>query len=192
MVTHFEPKDFPPPMAGLLAGASTAPLGPGEKNSSVFDQLSALSVESAFSGDPVLDPMMAQCCISGLWLMHHYLEESHSLSKAIDTPEGCYWHGIMHRREPDYSNAKYWFRQTGDHPLFVSLWETTSAIASSEGADKLADWSAALSEWNPMTFVDLCEAVAGEGSEDERLVRKIAQAECSLLFDYCYRHAVGA
>lgn len=192
MAIQTQLKDYPPLLAALLAKVSTAPLGPGEKNSSLFDQLSAISVESAFAKDSVLDNKMAECCISGLWLMHHYLDESHTLSKAIDTPEGCYWHGIMHRREPDYSNAKYWFSQTGEHPLFVSLWETVSPIASSQGADKLAGWASARNSWDPMTFIDLCEAVAGEGSEDEKLVCEIAQAECSLLFDYCYRQAVGA
>ena len=189
MVTHFEPKDYPPPMAGLLAGASTAPLGPGEKNSSVFDQLSALSVESAFSGDPVLDPMMAQCCISGLWLMHHYLEESHSLSKAIDTPEGCYWHGIMHRREPDYSNSKYWFRHVGAHPLFAELADRVPPGSSGEPRLSRLVVNRA---WDPFAFVDLCASCAQGPHENLRGQLEDLQAiEIDSLLAYCSSAARG-
>ena len=45
---------------------------------------------------------MAACCLCGLWLLHDFLDESHSLSQEITTDTGSYWHGIMHRREPDY------------------------------------------------------------------------------------------
>ena len=53
---------------------------------------------------------MAACCLAGVWLLHDYLDESHTISQRIDTPSGSFWHGIMHRREGDFSNAKYWFR----------------------------------------------------------------------------------
>ena len=53
---------------------------------------------------------MAQACLAGLWLYHDFLDESHSISQEIATSTGSFWHGIMHRREPDPSNAKYWFR----------------------------------------------------------------------------------
>ena len=58
---------------------------------------------------------------SALWLLAGDLDRSHTLSQQFDSREGSYWHGIMHRREGDFSNAKYWFRRVGDHPVLSRL-----------------------------------------------------------------------
>lgn len=59
--------------------------------------------------------------LAGLWLYLDNLESSHTISQRDASPVGAYWHGIMHRREGDFSNAKYWFRQTGSLPNLLNL-----------------------------------------------------------------------
>ena len=55
---------------------------------------------------------------AGLHLFNDSLNLSHSYSQQIeDDATGCYWHGIMHRMEGDYSNANYWLRSAGSHPV---------------------------------------------------------------------------
>ncbi|GAA5509783.1 hypothetical protein [Novipirellula caenicola] len=68
-------------------------------------------------------PLAAQLCTSGLWLLAGDLDRSHRISQDIDEKEGSFWHGIMHRREGDFSNAKYWFRRVGKHPVITQLAE---------------------------------------------------------------------
>jgi len=49
-----------------------------------------------------------------LWLYVDDLGRSHEVSQGILTPLGSAWHGVMHRREGDFWNSKYWFRKAGD------------------------------------------------------------------------------
>lgn len=166
----------------LLRTPRLQPLGPGTPNEAVRDQLQRLRIDTAFAPAVVKDRAMAACCLSALWLYHDFLDESHKLSQDIDTTTGSYWHGIMHRREPDYGNSKYWFRRVGEHPVFGPLHRKVAQIA---GAADLARSSA----WDPFAFVDRCEAAAR--GENDTVCRQVQDLEWRLLFDYCYRHAVG-
>ena len=64
-----------------------------------------------------LDPTLQ----AAIWLYVDDLERSHAVSQGINTEEGSFWHGIMHRREGDFSNAKYWFRRAGSLPSRLGL-----------------------------------------------------------------------
>jgi hypothetical protein len=48
-----------------------------------------------------------------------------------------------------------------------------------------------LEELRADAFIDLCEKSASNGSATEMLCRRIQQREWELLFDFCYREAVG-
>lgn len=67
---------------------------------------------------------------AALWLLCGELERSHAVSQQIDSADGAYWHGVMHRREGDFSNANYWFRRALRHPVREQLVRQLATLQS--------------------------------------------------------------
>ncbi|HUY88880.1 MAG TPA: hypothetical protein VMV10_09115 [Pirellulales bacterium] len=188
-MSRFSSQGYGPAVAALLAPERLNELGPGTPNRVAGEPLASLSAESLAAPHAVVDRRMAAACQSALWLYHDFLDESHAISQELDTIEGSYWHGILHRREPDYTNAKYWFRRVGSHPIGPELAAAARALAEAAPADRSAEFLNTQAEWDHFRFVDLCQAATAGRSAAELLCRRIQQREWELLFDYCYRRA---
>ncbi|MCW5943099.1 MAG: hypothetical protein KIS66_12765 [Fimbriimonadaceae bacterium] len=93
--------------------------------------------------------------VAAVWLYVDDLERSHRVSQGIEGPTGAAWHAIMHRREGDFWNSKYWWRRVGPHPGI---------------------------EGNPAALVDAVEAA--RGTDDPELVRR-QREEWARLFAWC-------
>jgi hypothetical protein len=184
----FNPTNYGPVFAEFLVEKRLPVLGPGSPDRAVRSKLQGVSLEQAFV-QPIRDLDMARCCLAGLWLYHDCLDESHALSQEIDTTTGSYWHGLMHRREPDYGNSKYWFRRVGTHPVFADLVGVACEAAKKESQSSSA-FLAKQSAWDPFKFIDLCEAASTGRAPCEQLCREVQQREWELLFDYCYHQAL--
>src|SRR4051794_10785093 len=170
----FDTKNYGSNVAALITDRLPK-LGPGSPNNSVRPQLASLAVEQIFAGKEIVNRDAAQCCLSALWLWHDFLDESHTISQEIHTIDGSYWHGIMHRREPDYSNAKYWFHRVPRHPIFEPLAAAARELTAKSQLDEPAKFLASQTTWNPFRFVDLCEAIARGRSQCEQLAREVAR-----------------
>lgn len=171
----FRPVHCGPRVLGLLARSRLAPLGPGQPDPDVLPALRDLTSDTLFT-QPVRHLEAARASLAGLWLYYDYLDESHTISQSLDTREGSYWHAIMHRREPDPWNAKYWFRRVGDHPVLDQLREQAPARG--------------YAFTDPATFVDFVEQVRGSGSAEEETAQTVQRLEWELLFDHCVHAAL--
>ncbi|MEM8944268.1 MAG: hypothetical protein AAGD11_03720 [Planctomycetota bacterium] len=165
----FSPADFGPVFAELLDVDRLRDLDEGSPQQTNHKRLQSLSIEQAFAHVRVVDNDHARCCLSAIWLLYDFLEDSHAISQGVATAEGSFWHGIMHRREGDYSNAKYWFRKVGQHPVYAQL----------------AD------DWDPHVFVDACQAALRDGGDDAARCRQLQQQEWEQLFEYCFDRAIA-
>lgn len=134
---------------------------------------------------------------AGLLQIHDKLDHSHHFSQECQGEgrhvAGDYWHAIMHRREPDYGNSKYWFRRVGDHPIFPELAEHAHSLLSTGDASAQL-WNRRLTAngWDPFSFVDLCEmAERGVDKELLRLAKILQWREMILLLEQTWQDAVG-
>ncbi len=140
-------------------------------------------------GGPIRDPIMARAVRSGLLLRADLNDESHTVSQDLKITTGSYWHGIMHRREPDYSNSKYWFRRVGAHPLFAELADRVPPACSDEPIFSRLVVNRA---WDPFAFVDLC-ASCGQGPHGDLRdqLEDLQAIEIDALLAYCSSAARG-
>jgi len=123
---------------------------------------------------------------SGLYLCCGCWDEAHSAADSIENPDGYFWHGIVHRQEPDPANAAYWFRRTGVHPIFAALGDE----AANCGFE--IEPEASGRAWNPFAFIEYCESARRRpGSKEEQVAMKVQLIEWQLLFDYCARGCRG-
>lgn len=125
--------------------------------------------------------------LAALWLLEGDLDQSHRFSQRWETLNGSYWHAIMHRREGDWSNSKYWYRRSSKNPVINSFKQTILAHHA---------YRAVLPELvRPMEVNEFLEAwvdvnqkaVATEASD--RLVthvRELAWVEWQLLLAHCF------
>ncbi len=154
----FDSTQYGPAVAELLRTPRTPALGPGQPVRAVQAQLAALTLPPG--------------CLSGLWLYFDFLDESHTISQDLHTSEGSFWHAIMHRREPDAWNSKYWWRKVGAHPVLKQIGKHAASLG--------------YAYTNPLDFVDDCERVRGSDSQEEEQVKRVQLLEWQLLFDHCF------
>ena len=112
---------------------------------------------------PAIDALNAPTLVTiGLHVLNDDLESAHPLSQELEgNPQADYWHAIIHRREGDYNNSRYWFGRVGSLPLLAEVY----------GPDPAA----------PAAFVARCRA-AGRGADAD--LQRFQQAEMARLLDF--------
>ncbi len=99
---------------------------------------------------------------AGLWLYVDELDRSHKISQGIEDATGAFWHGIMHRREGDFSNSHYWFRRVDAHPALAVMGQ----------------------DYDPHRFIDEVEAAHKQGANPQDLIDR-QRREWATLFQWC-------
>lgn len=155
---------LPPPIHDAVLAADLPGLGDGPNSPELADRI-AKGRDSQWTG---INPVQKSLALCGLWLVAGDLDQSHSISQNIGSPEGSFWHGIMHRREGDFGNAKYWFRRVGPHPVLDQLPQLTDG-----------DYT------DPFDFVDDCSRAVRKGGEDYQRCLLAQWIEWQALMKHC-------
>ena len=159
------------------------------------DALESASLDELFHGESLKNTTFGNAIKSGLLLWNDALNASHNISQGLENQTGSYWHGIMHRREPDYSNSKYWFGRVGTHPIFPQLRERAIAISKetpnpSDALGRIAQTIEAAENWDAYQFIDWCQAAENGTDDVTRFLQQVQAEEIKLLLAYSYQNAV--
>lgn len=127
--------------------------------------------------------------LSALLLWHDHLQESHLISQRIHNANGSFLHAVMHRREPDFSNSKYWWHRVGSHPGFIELTVRAEAFLTARRESNFKARLLPAGTWDPFAFVDACEQVSlhAGAAKDRQLCEALQQLEFEALIEHLCR-----
>jgi hypothetical protein len=130
----------------------------------------------------IKDAAMFAMVRGGLLYAADELDAAHRIFQDEPSSLGSYWHGMMHRREGDFDNARYWFRRAGQLGVFGKMQD--AARAASPDMAKQPTWDAYL-------LTGQCEQVKHGAHELAAECVALQRAEFGVLFDDCWRRAMG-
>jgi hypothetical protein len=93
-----------------------------------------------------------------LFLAAGGLSQAHRIVQAMSTTDAAYIHGVIHRVDDDFDNARYWFRGARVHPAAAEMYRRASA--SSPTMSQSAGW-------DPILVTDLLEKSRSSGVSEE-------------------------
>jgi len=124
-------------------------------NPAINPQIAAKMPEFTASLERTFSPGHPRDCLhAALWLLADNLNESHIVCQNIPTHHGSAWHALLHRREGDFSNSKYWWRRCPDLPWHNLTGQIHAALAPLNPPAALASW-ANKHAYDPAGFVDI-------------------------------------
>jgi hypothetical protein len=117
---------------------------------------------------------------AGLLYAYDAIDESHRIVQEIETAQASYWHGMIHRREGDFENSRYWFRRTGKLGVFAEMHSRAAEVSSLMGRQM---------DWDPYVLVGQCEQARFGGDVDQKELIALQRIEFQVMFDHLWHDA---
>ncbi len=124
---------------------------------------------------------MVELCRAGLLLWNDDLDAAHPITQEIENQSGSFWHAIIHRREGDFSNANYWWRRTGAHPVFDEICDLVLHRAPDF---PFLEELRASGRWEPQAFTLFCQEAKKTGEFAAQLAG-VQRLEMRALLEWC-------
>ena len=83
------------------------------------------SLQAAAPPDTVSQPLQALW-----WDAKGDWDKAHDCAQAAPGPSGAAVHAYLHRKEPDLSNASYWYHRAGRDPATGTMEQEWDALAA--------------------------------------------------------------
>jgi hypothetical protein len=101
------------------------------------------------------------------------IESAHRIVQESSSIDGAYIHGMIHRVEDDFDNARYWFLRAGVHPASSEIYRR--AAANSQAIASYPTWDAG-------RVTDWLEESRAKGMSQE--LKTVLQIETEVLLEY--------
>ncbi len=138
---------------------------------------------AVFGGLALLPGAPAALVRAGLFYFHNALEDSHKQAQSVDGDPAAYWHGMIHRREGDFDNARYWMRRAGEQPGFQEMHGPRQRRRPAHGPP---------AELGPLpVHRTLCEQYRYGEAEYKKEIGHLQRVEFAVMFDYVWRQCVA-
>jgi hypothetical protein len=168
-------------MTRLLSG-TTPELGRGPRK-----DVKTVAEVDALLADAKDIPIASRAVARSLGLLwHDHWDTAHTIVQDLPDANASYVHGIIHRREPDYWNAKYWFRRVNSHPTWPLLAGEVRALRESTTEYRAFELGGSPGHWDAAAFADFCEAAARLPADhpQHRFAREVQAVELRCLWKH--------
>lgn len=101
------------------------------------------------------------------------VESAHRIAQESSSINGSYVHGMIHRIEDDFDNARYWFFRAGVHPASPEIYRRAAA-----NSPRVANHPT----WDASGVTDWLEESRAKGVSEE--LRAVLRIESEVLLEY--------
>lgn len=150
---------------------------------SLSDEFRGLDDAAVTGGRTIKDPTQVPLIRGAILYALDELDAAHRIFQDVPNSIGSYWHGMMHRREADFDNARYWFRRSGRlMPQFDLMHEAAYRASATMGRQET---------WDPYLFTGLCEQVRFGDAELLPECRALQRIEFEVMLQSAWDKAVS-
>jgi hypothetical protein len=114
-----------------------------------------------------------RCIRSLLFIAAGGVDQAHRIVQEISTSDAAYIHGIIHRIDDDFDNARYWFRRAVMEPASAEMYRRAAANSLTIASHPI---------WDPILVTDMVETSRTAGVTDE--LRAILMIEFEVLLQF--------
>ena len=139
------------------------------------------SDEVLSGGKEIADAKMFTLVRGALFCAADALDAAHKIFQDDPSDIGSYWHGIMHRREGDFDNARYWFRRAGRLPVFAKMHEAAAQVSATMARQPT---------WDAYLLTGMCEQAKFGDREAVPECVSLQRVEFDELLAYCWRMGI--
>jgi hypothetical protein len=139
------------------------------------------SDDTLSGGNEITDPKMFRLVRGALLNAVDALDDAHHIFQDDSSDVASYWHGVMHRREADFDNARYWFRRAGRLPISDKIHAAAAQVSAT---------MAKQNSWDAYLLTGMCEQAKFGDTEAIPECVRLQRIEFDELLAYCWRKSV--